>query len=52
MGPLAIIIVRVMEAGEPPVCERVGTVHRSLTPECQDNTRWFDSAKSQVLKII
>ncbi|KAH7268820.1 hypothetical protein B0J15DRAFT_579240 [Fusarium solani] len=31
MGPLAIIIVRVMEAGEPPVCERVGTVHRSLT---------------------
>lgn len=51
-GPLAIIIVRVVEAGEPLVCERVGTVHRSLTPECADNTRWFDGVKSQVLKII
>ncbi|KAJ4210888.1 hypothetical protein NW759_012919 [Fusarium solani] len=51
MGALAIIIVRVVEAGEPLVCERVGTVHRSYR-ENNGINRWFDGAKSQVLKII
>lgn len=52
MGTLAVIIVRVLEAGEPLVCERVGTVHGNMTRICNDNTRWFDGAESQVLKII
>ncbi|RSL58809.1 hypothetical protein CEP54_007539 [Fusarium duplospermum] len=52
MGTRATIIVRVVEAGQPLVCERVGTVHRNLVVECDDNTGWFGGAKSQVLKIV
>ncbi|KAI8716936.1 HET domain-containing protein [Fusarium sp. LHS14.1] len=52
IGSQATIIVKVVEIGEPLVCEHVGIVHRNLELEFDDNTRWFDGAKPRVLKII
>ncbi|KAL2679286.1 hypothetical protein Neosp_010055 [[Neocosmospora] mangrovei] len=51
-GSRALIIVKVVEAGEPLVCERVGTVHRDSGGDFNDKTRWFDGAKPRALKII
>ncbi|EEU38712.1 uncharacterized protein NECHADRAFT_83126 [Fusarium vanettenii 77-13-4] len=52
VGSRAIIIVRVVEAREPLVCERVGTVHCNSEPRSNGFTRWFNGAKQRVLKII
>ncbi|RSM03383.1 hypothetical protein CDV31_010516 [Fusarium ambrosium] len=52
LGERAVIIFKVVEAGEPPICERVGTVHRHASHECEYQAMWFNGAKSQVLKII
>ncbi|KAM0431439.1 hypothetical protein ACHAPT_005416 [Fusarium lateritium] len=49
LGTLAVVIIRIVEAGDVIVCERVGAVLPDILRDCDVNTRWFDGAESQII---